>query len=99
VGADVPYKRETETVGYSSKTYVPDFTFPKINLAMELKLCNREGREKGIIAEVNDGILAYGIEFANLLFVIYDLGFVRDIERFTSAFEKNQNVVVLVVKH
>jgi hypothetical protein len=99
VGADVPYKRETDTVEYSSKTYTPDFTVPKINLAIELKLCNREGREKEIIAEVNDDILAYGTKFANLLFVVYDLGFVRDIERFTSSFEKNQNVVVVVVKH
>ena len=99
VGADIPFKRETEAIEYSSKTYRPDFTVPKINLAIELKLCNREGREKEMIAEVNDDILAYGTKFANLLFVVYDLGFVRDIDRFTSAFEKNQNVVVLVVKH
>lgn len=99
IGADVPYKRETETVEYSSKTYTPDFTVPKINLAIELKLCGKQAREKEIIAEMNDDILAYGTKFGNLLFVVYDLGFVRDVDRFTGAFERNQNVVVLVVKH
>jgi hypothetical protein len=99
VGAAVPYKRETERIEYSSKTYVPDFTVPKINLAIELKLCNRQGREKEIIGEVNDDIRAYQTKYGNLLFVIYDLGFIRDVDRFTSAFEENQSVVVLVVKH
>jgi hypothetical protein len=99
VGANVPYKRETERVEYSSKTYTPDFTVPRINLAIELKLCNRQGREKEIIAEMNDDILAYGTKFANLLFVVYDLGFVRDVDRFIRSFENNQNLVVRVVKH
>jgi hypothetical protein len=100
VGGDIPYKRETDTVEYSSKVYIPDFTIPKINLAIELKLCNRQGREKEIIAEINDDILGYGKRFGNLLFVVYDLGFVRDLERFTSTFqEHNDTVVVLVVKH
>jgi hypothetical protein len=99
VGGDIPYKRETETLEYSSKTYIPDFTVPKINLAIELKLCNRQGREKEIIAEINDDILAYGTRFGNLLFVVYDVGFVRDVDLFRRAFETNQNVVALVVKH
>jgi hypothetical protein len=99
VGAAVPYKRETERIEYSSKTYIPDFTVPKINLAIELKLCNRQGREKEIIGEVNDDIRAYQTKYGNLLFVIYDLGFIRDVDRFTGAFEENQSVVVLVVKH
>ncbi len=99
IGAEIPYKREAERIEYSSKTYVPDFTVPRIDLAIELKLCQREGREKELIAEINDDILAYQTTYGNLLFVVYDLGLIRDTERFTSSFEENQNVVVRVVKH
>jgi hypothetical protein len=99
IGADVPYSRETESIEYSSKTYTPDFTIQKIDLAIEVKLCAREGREKGIIPEINDDILAYQTKFGNLLFIIYDTGFIRDIDRFSGAFEKNENVIVRVVKH
>jgi len=99
VGADIPYSKETERIEYSSKTYTPDFTISKIDLAIELKLCNREGREKEIIAEINDDILAYQTKYGNVLFVVYDCGLIRDTERFINSFENHANVVVRVVKH
>lgn len=99
VGADIPYSRETERIEYSSKTYVPDFTIPKIDLAIEIKLCNRKGREKEIIAEINDDVLAYQTKYGNVLFVVYDCGLIRDTDRFMDSFEKHQNVMVRVVKH
>ncbi len=64
-----------------------------------MKLCNRPEREKEIIAEINDDILAYSSRFGNLLFVVYDLGFIRDIDRFASTFEQHEGVLVRVVKH
>lgn len=99
IGAEVPYSRETDNIKYSSKTYIPDFTFHQIDLAVEIKLCNREGREKEIISEINDDVLAYQTRFGNLFFVVYDTGFVRDIDLFSRVFEQHQNVVVRVVKH
>lgn len=99
IGADIPYSRERERIEYSSKTYTPDFTIQKIDLVIDIKLCAREGREKQIIAEINDYILAYQTKYGNLVFVVYDVGFIRDIDRFKDAFEKNQNVIVKVVKH
>jgi hypothetical protein len=99
VGADVQYERETDSIVYSSKTYTPDFSFPPIALAVELKLCNRQGREKDIIAEINDDILAYKTKYGNLIFVVYDLGFIRDVERFAEALEGSDGVIVRVVKH
>jgi len=99
IGAEIPYSREKESIEYSSKTYIPDFTIKKIDLAIDVKLCSREGREKEIIAEINDDILAYQTKYGNLFFIVYDLGFIRDIECFTQAFEKNQNVIARVVKH
>lgn len=97
VGASIPYSRETDRIEYSSKTYTPDFTMPQIDLAIEMKLCG-PGREKEIIAEINDDILAYRTKYGNILFVVYDLGQIRDLERFTVSFEQHQNVIVRVVK-
>lgn len=99
IGADIPYSRETEKIEYSSKTYTPDFTIQKIDLAIEIKLCASKDREKEIIAEINDDILAYQTKYGNLFFIVYDTGFIRDIDRFVSSFEENQNVIVKVIKH
>ena len=98
VGAEIEYSRETDSIEYSSKTYCPDFTFQRLDVALDVKLCNRDAREKEVIAEMNDDILAYRTKYGNLLFVIYDLGFIRDIDRFTQAFESQEGVVVRVVK-
>jgi REase_DpnII-MboI len=99
VGADIPYSRETDSIVYSSKTYTPDFSVARANLAIEIKLSNRKEREKEVIAEINDDILAYSTKYGNLIFVIYDTGFIRDVERFTEHFEDREGVVVKVVKH
>jgi len=98
VGADMPYSRESDRIAYSSKAYVPDFTMAQLDLAIEIKLCAGEGREKEIIAEINDDILAYQTRYGNLIFVVYDVGQIRDVERFTASFERHGNVVVRVVK-
>jgi hypothetical protein len=94
IGADVTYSREAECIEYSSKTYRPDFTLTQIDLAVEIKLCGKGGREVDLIAEINDDIVAYATRYGNQLFVVYDVGQIRDIERFTSAFESNEGVLV-----
>jgi hypothetical protein len=99
VGADVVYSREADRIEYSSKTYTPDFSLAKGDLAIEVKLCNRKDREKEIIAEINDDILAYKRKYGNLLFIVYDTGYIRDVDRFTGNFEDQDGVMVRVVKH
>jgi hypothetical protein len=99
IGADIPYGREVDSIEYSSKTYIPDFSLPKIDLAVEVKLCRQDRREREIIAEINDDILAYQTKYQNLLFVIYDLGYIRDVDRFCGSFEEHDNVTIRVVKH
>lgn len=99
IGADIPYSRESERIEYSSKTYTPDFTVGKADLAIEIKICNRKEREKEIIAEMNDDVAAYKRKYGNLLFVVYDTGFIRDIDRFAGHFEDKDGVMVKVVKH
>ena len=99
IGADIEYSRETDSIEYSSKTYTPDFTVPKSDLAIELKLCGKVEREKEMIAEINDDILAYKTKYGNILFIVYDCGIIRDIDRFVEHFERNENVIVKVIKH
>ncbi len=99
IAADIPYSREASRVEYSSKTYVPDFTVDKVGLAIDIKFCGKEMREKEIIAELNDDILAYRTKYGNILFVIYDLGNIRDVEKFSKIFEDNEGVVVKIIKH
>jgi hypothetical protein len=94
---DIEYSREHPHIEYSIKKYIPDFSFAKISLAVEIKLCKKD--EKGLIAQLNDDILAYKTEFRNLLFIIYDLGQIRDIETFKNSFESNSNVIIQVIKH
>jgi len=99
IGADISYSRETDSIEYSSKTYTPDFSISKADLAIECKFCGRAGREKEIIAEINDDILAYKTKYGNILFVVYDIGKIRDVERFVVHFESQEGVIVKVIKH
>ncbi len=93
------FRREQEHIPYSSKTYIPDFTFEDINGVVEVKFCNNAEREKGLIAEINDDIQAYSTRYKNLIFVIYDVGgFIRDAEKFKQNIA-SKNVVIEIVKH
>ncbi len=99
VGLNKEFSREKETIEYSSKSYIPDFTFKRINTILEVKLCKTADKEKRIISEINDDIVAYKTKYENLIFVVYDLGMIRDIFRFKSSLESNEHVIVRVVKH
>jgi len=39
-------------VPYSTRRYIPDFTFNRIGLAAEVKLCKAKDREKQMIEEI-----------------------------------------------
>lgn len=54
------YTREKENFVYSIKAYIPDFVFKKIDLVVEVKLCDSLQRVKEMVsAEINDDIVAY----------------------------------------
>jgi len=96
-GADIDYSREYPHIEYSSKQYIPDFSFIEFDLVVELKLCR--GDEKKLIVQLNDDIAAYKTKFTNIIFIIYDLGSIRDTDLFKSSFEKQENVFVQIIKH
>jgi len=96
---DIEYAWEFLRIEYSSKQYVPDFSFENISLAVEIKLCKSANDEKAFIGQINDDMLVYKTKFDNLLFIIYDLGQIRNEDTFKYSFELHSNVVVRVVKH
>lgn len=99
VARDIAYLREQEKIVYSSKTYHPDFSFSRINTVLEIKLCDKKEREKEIISEINDDILAYKTKYPNIIFLVYDLGYIRDTDRFKDDIEVEDTVIVKVIKH
>ncbi|MBI2820028.1 MAG: hypothetical protein HYX73_08620 [Acidobacteria bacterium] len=93
------YDRETGRVKFSSKEVIPDFIFPKLNLALEVKLASDSSRAKGVIDEVNADIRTYKKKFKFVLFVIYDIGSIRDESEFRRDLESEDGVSVLIIKH
>jgi hypothetical protein len=94
----IDYRREKVTIEYSSKQFVPDFTIESLNLAVEAKLCKSASKEKAIVDEINADIPAYQTRYARMIFVVYDLGFIRDVDKFKSGIEGNPGVRLLVIK-
>jgi hypothetical protein len=100
IAKDYEYGREKVSIPYSSKYYVPDFTFDALNTALDVKICNSANDEKKIIDEINADIPAYKTKYKYVVFVVYDTGFIRDTLVFVKGIEKNNpNVYVTVVKH
>ena len=95
----VDYDREVGRVKVSIKEVVPDFVLPKLSLAIEVKLAKTEIKAKAIVDEINADIQAYGRSYAHVLFIVYDLGTIRDTVEFTRDLESVGGVEVIVVKH
>jgi len=93
------YSREQVSISFSSKHYIPDFTFEPENTALEIKICNREGKEKTLIDEINSDIVAYKTKYQKLVFVVYDNGLIRDVPKFKQDIQNQEDVYIEVIKH
>lgn len=93
------YDRETGRVKVSIKEVVPDFILQKLSLAIEVKLAKTDSKARAIVDEINADIQAYGRAYAHLLFIVYDLGTIRDTLEFTRDLESVGGVEAIVVKH
>jgi hypothetical protein len=93
------YDREVGRVKVSIKEVVPDFVLPKLSLAIEVKLAKTDTKARAIVDEINADIQAYGRAYAHLLFIVYDLGTIRDTLEFARDLESVAGVEVIVVKH
>jgi hypothetical protein len=95
----IDYDREVGRVKVSIKEVVPDFILHKLNMAIEIKLSKDKNKSKAIVDEINADIQAYAKQYSRLLFIIYDMGSIRDETEFKQDLENSQNTNVIVVKH
>lgn len=95
----IDYDREKGRVKVSIKESIPDFIFPKLDLALEVKLSKDSAKSKAIVDEINADIRAYSTRFSRLLFVVYDLGSIRDEVEFKQGIEEPQIVDLIIIKH
>ena len=93
------YDREVGRVKVATKEVIPDFILVRLSLALEIKLVKTAARAKEVVDEINADIMAYSRAYGQLLFVVYDLGHIRDELEFTRDLEQPGNVRVIVVKH
>lgn len=95
----IDYDRESGKFEFSGKEYIPDFILPKMNLCIEVKLL-RPGKKSTIIDEINADLTAYSTKYERLLFVVYDLGVIRDEAEFRRDIENaGASIKVVIIKH
>ena len=93
------YDRETGRVKVSTKEVIPDFIIPKLSLAIELKFIKEKLRVKTAVDEINADILSYSKLYQRLLFIVYDMGFIRDELEFRHDLEATDSISVIIVKN
>lgn len=95
----INYDREAGAVKFSGRTFIPDFVFPNLSLAMEVKLIKDPSRVSSSIEEISADIPAYLSQYERVLFCIYDIGQIRDVFEYQSGIEKQEGIRILVIKH
>ena len=95
----IDYDREVGRIKVSIKEYKPDFIFVRLDLALEIKLSKTKSKSKTIVDEINADIQAYGKKYSRLLFLVYDMGTIRDEDEFKNDIDNKDNIQLLVVKH
>ncbi|MBV6462519.1 MAG: hypothetical protein HJHJAOHD_02693 [Flavobacteriales bacterium] len=95
----IDYDREVGRVKVSIKEVKPDFIFPKLSLALEVKLSKTKLKAKEIVDEINADIQAYSKEYKQILFLVYDMGTIRDETEFKNDIDNKDNIQVVIIKH
>ena len=72
--------------------------FKRLKLVIEVKIAKDLIRMKSLIDEINADILAYKTAYERVVFVIYDLGTIRDEAEFKSSIEAVEGVAVVIIK-
>jgi len=95
----IDYDREAGKFNFSGREYIPDFILPKLNTCIEVKFLKDRKRKSSMIEQIDADITAYKKEYENILFVLYDLGIIRDVVEFRRDIESYDGVKILIVKH
>jgi REase_DpnII-MboI len=93
------YDRETGRVKASGKESVPDFIFPNLKLCLEVKLSDSADKLRAIVDQINADIRAYATRYERQMYVVYDVGTIRDEEEFKRGLEDAPGVTVVIIKH
>ena len=93
------YDRESGKIEFSGKEFIPDFVFRDIGMALEVKLVRQRADISKCIEEMSSDATAYAHAYSKILFLVYDLGEIRDVHEIQSGFEKLPGVRVCIVKH
>lgn len=94
----IDYDRETGKFNFSGREYIPDFIVPKLKLCIEVKLIKDKSRKSKVIEEINSDITAYHKQYDHILFIVYDLGTIRDEIEFKRDIEANESNSVIILK-
>lgn len=94
----VDYDRETGRTKVSVKESTPDFIFPRLSLALEVKLSKQRDRLSSLVEQMSADVVTYSTKYSRVLFVVYDVGTIQNEVQFKSGIEKG-HVSVVVVKH
>ena len=94
----IDYDRETGKFNFSGREYIPDFIVPKLKLCIEVKLIKDKSRKSKVIEEINSDITAYQKNYDHILFLVYDLGTIRDEIEFKRDIEANERNSVIILK-
>ncbi len=95
----IDYDRETGRIKISIKESIPDFIFSKLDLALEVKFSNSTDKSKSIVDEISADIQTYSKRYTNLLFLVYDTGFIRNEDEFKNGIDNKNNIILIIVKH
>lgn len=95
----IDYDRETGRIRVSIKEVIPDFIIHRLNMAIEVKFTKDKERSKNIVDEINADIKAYSKKFTRQLYIIYDIGSIRDENEFKNDLDNADNISVIVIKH
>jgi hypothetical protein len=92
------YDRETGRVKTSGKESVPDFIFPNLKLCLEVKLSKSADKLRAIVDEINADIRAHSTVYERPLYIVYDVGTIRDESEFKRGLENANGVSVIIEK-
>lgn len=95
----IDYDRETGRVKTSGKESIPDFIFDNLKLCLEVKLSKSREDLRRIVDEINADVRSYATKYERQIYVLYDLGVIRDEAEFKKDIESAPGVSVLIVKH
>ncbi|MFX1567217.1 MAG: hypothetical protein ACFFCV_02485 [Promethearchaeota archaeon] len=96
------FLREQESIEFSGKVYIPDFTQKELNIAIEVKFLNKKDKVKQINEEMSADISPYSKKWNNILFLVYDMGGnLRDVDAFVKDFNQDGDTIIrcIVIKH